>query len=461
MAISRNRYNLTTMQRSHRFGYLGLALVVLGALVSACAGSDRPQDAVHVLTWDGEVSPVMERYVKRGLDSAADSHARAVVLRLDTPGGFDSSMRGIIKRMQASSVPVIVYVSPSGGRAASAGTFITMASHVAAMAPGTTIGAATPINASGDDIEGDLGRKVQNDAVAYIRGLAQQHSRNADWAEKAVREGVAVGTDEAVKMKIVDFEAGSLDDVLKQANGRSVQVAGGPPVILQTTGAKVTYNDQTVFEQLLDRLANPNIAFLLLTLGALALLSEIVHPSFFAGILGVIALVFAYFALGSLEANWAGAALVLFGVALLGSDVFIDGHGVLSAGGVIALALGGLILFNGSESGVEVSRWLVLGMTVLAGLFVAVLVTAIFRARRMSRERATTTIVGARGKARSNLAPDGMVRVWGETWFAKAEGREIADGEDVIVTSSTGLSLKVRALNETVEAPTPKIETPA
>jgi membrane-bound serine protease (ClpP class) len=276
-----------------------------------------------------------------------------------------------------------------------------------------------------------------------------------------VREGVAVNTDEAVQIKAVDFQAGSLDDVLKQANGRSVKVAGGSNVTLQTTGATLTFNDETIFEEILDRLANPNIAFLLLTLGALALLSEIVHPSFFAGILGIISLVFAYFALGSLEANWAGAALILFGIVLLGSDVFIDGHGVLSAGGVIALGLGGMILFNGSDSGVEVSRWLIVLVTVLAGLFVAVIITAIFKARRMSRNRPTATMIGAKGRARSNLSPDGMVRVMGETWFAQADGRDIADGEEVIVTSVSGLNLKVRAVNETVPPATPQIETPA
>ena len=450
-------------RRSQRLSVIGFVMVLLGALLTACAGSDRPPQAVHVLTWDGDVNPVMKRYIERGLDSAEDSKARAVVIRLDTPGGFDSSMRGIIKRMQASTVPVIVYVSPSGGRAASAGTFITMAAQVAAMAPGTTIGAATPIDASGDDIEGALGRKVLNDAVAYIRGLAQQHGRNADWAEKAVREGVAVNTDEAVQIKVVDFLAGSLDDVLKQANGRSVQVAtpggGSTSVTLQTTGARLTYNDSTLFEDLLYRLANPNIAFLLLTLGALALLLEVLHPSFFAGIFGVIALVFAYFALGSLEANWAGAALVVFGVLLLGSDLFIDGHGILSAGGVVALALGGLILFNGSDSGVEVSRWLVVGMTLIAALIVLVVITAIVKARRMSRLKGTGSIVGAKGQARSNLDPDGMVRVLGETWYAHAEGRPIADGEDVVVTVTTGLSLTVRALKEAAEPPTEKQET--
>jgi membrane-bound serine protease (ClpP class) len=446
-------------RRSHRLGSLGFVLVMLGALLTACSGSDQPPDAVHVLTWDGDVNPVMQRYFKRGLESAVDSKARAVVLRLDTPGGFDSSMRDIIKRIQASPVPVIVYVSPSGGRAASAGTYILMASHVATMAPSTTIGAATPIDASGSDIEGDLGRKVLNDAVAYIRGLAQQHGRNADWAEKAVREGVAINTDEAVQIKAVDFSSGSLDDVIKQANGRTVQVAGGSSVTLATTGARVTFNDQTLFEEMLDRLANPNLAFLLLTLGALALLTEIVHPTFFAGIFGIIALVFAYFALGSLEANWAGAALIVFGVVLLGSDLFIDGHGVMSAGGVIALALGGLILFNGSASGAEVSRWLIATTTIVTGLFVFILITAIVKARRASKLRGGGSIVGAKGQARSNLSPDGMVRVYGETWFAHAEGREIADGEDVIVTKTTGLSLTVRAVNEAVPPAVPP-ETP-
>ena len=255
------------------------------------------------------------------------------------------------------------------------------------MAPGTTIGAATPINASGDDIEGDLGRKVQNDAVAYIRGLAQQHGRNADWAEKAVREGVAVGTDEAVKLKIVDFEAGSLDDVLKQANGRSVQVAGGStrdPADHRREGhvqrPDAVRGAPRPPRQPQHRLPAADAR------RRWRCSAEIVHPSFFAGIFGVIALVFAYFALGSLEANWAGAALIIFGVVLLGSDLFIDGHGVLSAGGVVALALGGLILFNGSDSGVEVSRWLVVGMTIVAAVFVLVLVTAIVKARRMSQE---------------------------------------------------------------------------
>jgi membrane-bound serine protease (ClpP class) len=233
---------------------------------------------------------------------------------------------------------------------------------------------------------------------------------------------------------------------------------------LQTRDAPVYYNDQTVFEELLDRLANPNVAFLLLTLGSLALLSEIVHPTFFAGILGVIALVFAYFALGSLEANWAGAALIVFGVALLGSDLFIDGHGILSAGGIVALALGGLILFHGSDSGVEVSRWLVVGMTAVAAAFVLVVITAIVKARRAARNRSSATIVGQRGRARSNLDPGGRVRVLGETWFARAEDRPIADGEEIVVTKTTGLSLTVRPVNETVGPPAEPAEpepTPA
>ena len=448
-------------RRSQKLGGLGLVFIVLGALLIACASSERAPDAVHVLTWQGDVNPVMARYIDRGIDAAEKSSARAVVLRLDTPGGFDSSMRDIVKRIESSKVPVVLYVWPSGGRAASAGTFIAMAAHVSAMSPSTTIGAATPINADGNDIEGALGRKVTNDAVAFIRALAQEHGRNADWAERAVREGVAANQDEALELKAVDLVAPSLEDLLKAVNGREVKVAsagGGASVAttLRTADAPIRFNDPTFFEELLYRLANPNIAFLLLTLGALALLSEILHPTFFAGVFGVIALIFAYFALGSLDTNWAGAALVVFGVVLLGSDIFIDGHGILSAGGVVAIALGGLILTGGSEPGGEVSRWLVGGVALTAGLLAVTLIAAIVQARRYGRRMETRTIVGARGVARTRLDPRGIVSVQGESWQATAEGRPIEEREPVIVTASSGLSLKVRGLQEDAAATAPE-----
>ena len=293
---------------------LGVSLLLLG-VASACASSIHVQGAVHVLKANGEVDPVMERYIDRGLDEAERTHARAVIIRIDTPGGLDTSMRGIVQRINSSKVPVITYVSPAGGRAASAGTFIVMAGHVAAMAPSTTIGAAHPINSSGGDIKGTLGTKVENDAAAYIRSIATERGRNADWAERAVRQSVAVDSGQAVLLHVVDFEARSVDAVIEQSNGRTVQVQG-KPVTLDLLGAPVVENSPTIIEDFLKLISDPNIAFLLLSLGALALVMEFVVPGHIVpGIFGAIALVLAFFALGTLPVNWAGVALI--GVAFI------------------------------------------------------------------------------------------------------------------------------------------------
>jgi membrane-bound serine protease (ClpP class) len=426
---------------------LGVFLMLLG-LVAACSSSREP-DRVHILTWDGDVNPVMARYVDRGIDTAEDSAARAVVLRLDTPGGLDSAMRDIIQRIESSRVPVIVYVSPSGARAASAGTFITMAGHVAAMAPNTTIGAATPVNSDGADIEGALGRKVENDAVAYIRGIAELRGRNADWAESAVREAAAVNQNEAVALDVVDFVAQNIDDLLRQSDGRSVQVANAAgaleAVTLRTAGAATLENDVNFFEALLNQLANPNIAFLLLSLGGLALVSEIFHPTLVAGIFGVIALALAYFSLGALPTNWAGVGLILFGFVLITAEIFVTGFGALGIGGIIALLVGGLILTGGGgDTGMQVSRWLVIGTTAAIGGFLLVFIGSIVRLRRMPAQSGREALVGAKGVARSRLDAHGVIWVAGERWDAVAEDPPIEADTPVIVLGKEGLTLRVK-----------------
>ncbi|HLF70925.1 MAG TPA: nodulation protein NfeD, partial [Dehalococcoidia bacterium] len=380
---------------------IGMAMVIAGAVLAACGGSTKPADRVHVLTWDGEVNPVMARYIDRGIDTAERSNARAVVIKLDTPGGMDSSMRDIIQRIEASKVPVIVYVSPSGGRAASAGTFITMAAHVAAMAPNTTIGAATPINANGEDIEGALGRKVTNDAVAYIRGIAELRGRNPDWAESAVREAVAVHQDDAVKLNVVDFIASGMDELLAKSDGRRVEVAtaagGTDTVTLRTAGAQTASNGPNVFEQLLNLIADPNIAFMLLSIGGLAIVVELFHPTFALGIVGVICLVLAWFSLDVLPTNWAGVALILFGFVLLGAEIFVAGFGALGIGGMVSLILGGIILTSGSETDLRVSRWLIFGTAAVVGAFLLGFVGMIVRIRRMPPQHGPERLVGATG----------------------------------------------------------------
>ncbi len=427
---------------------LGLTLLLLGAIAAACGGSTKAAGQVHVLTWDGIVNPVMERYIDRGIDTAERSDAVAVVIRLDTPGGLDSSMRDIIQRMQASTVPVLVWVAPAGGRAASAGTFITMTAHVAAMAPNTTIGAASAINSDGSDIDGTLGKKIENDAVAYIRGIAELRGRNADWAEEAVREAVAVNQTEAVELNVVDFIADSLSDLLAQSEGRLVEVPDSTGAIgemtLAVVDAPVFDNDTNFFEDLLNVIADPNIAFLLISLGGLALVAEIFTTNGVTGIFGVIALVLAFFSLGSLPTNWAGVGLIGFGFALLIGEIFVSGFGVLGIGGIIAVAFGGLILTGSSETGFQVSRWLIFITAGTLGTLIMGFLGILFRDRKIASDYGRESLGGSPGITKDRLNPDGHVWVKGERWDATAEDPPLPDGTPILVTGTRGFHLFVK-----------------
>lgn len=420
------------------------ALLLAGVLV-ACAPRVHERDAIHILTADSEVNPVMARYIDRGIDEAERTGARAVVIRLDTPGGLSTSMEQIVKRIQSSRVPVIVYVSPSGGKAASAGTFITMSAHVAAMAPGTRIGAATPINAGGGDIEGDLGNKVRNDAAAYARSIAEEHGRNADWAEAAVRDAVSAPTSEAVEKHVVDFSAVDMDDLLRQSEGRTVKVGGREVTIGPLADAPRVENNMTLIERVLLVLSDPNIAFLLLSLGGLGLLIELLHPGVFApGVFGIIALILAFFSLGTLPVNWAGVALIGLAFAMFAAEIFVSGFGALGIGGAIALIAGGMLLTTSDNPDFQVSRWFVVVTGVVCGAFFLSLMSAILRMRRLPRDIGTRAMVGEMATARSYLNPDGFIFVRGERWKAIAEDGPIAEGQRVRITGADGLTLTVR-----------------
>ncbi len=427
---------------------LALALlgVVVGALSFACAGGPGgPPGAVHVLTAKGTVNPVMNRYIDRGIDAAEDEDAGAVVIRLDTPGGLMSSMNDIVKRILAAQVPVAVYVTPPGGQAASAGTFITMAGHVAAMAPSTRIGAAHPVGSGGEEIEGPLNDKVTNDAVALIRSLALRYGRNADWAEDAVRKSVSANDSEALELNVIDLVANDLDDLLASIDGRKVKLQGEREATLQTAGARVVFNNRNFIENFLDIIADPNIAFLLLSLGSLALFIEIVNPGqIFPGVFGVIALILGFFALSVLPFNWAGVALILFAFILFGLELFVTSHGILGIGAVVALILGGLLLTSDNPPGFQVSRWLVFGLAAALGLFVLFVLVNIIRIRRMPAQVGIETIVGQEAVARSALDPSGFVFIDGEYWSAEAEDGSVQPGERVVITEIQGLKLKVK-----------------
>jgi membrane-bound serine protease (ClpP class) len=419
-------------------------LVPLALLATACGGPGGPEGAVHVLKADGDVNPVMERYIDRGIDQAEDAKAMAVVIELDTPGGLMSSMEGIVKRIEEDRVPVIVFVSPKGAKAASAGTFITMAANIAAMAPSTRIGAASPVGAGGEDIEGTLGKKVTEDAVAYARSIADHRGRNADWAEQAVREAVSATPDRAREENVVDLIADDLPSLLEAVDGWEVQLVDRS-VALTTKDAPIVHNDMNFAERFLDIISDPNIAFLLLSLGSIALFFEIVHPGqIFPGVFGAIALIMAFFSLSVLPFNWAGLILIFLAFALFAAEIFVTSGGILGIGGVVALVLGGLLLTWGNPPQFQVSRWLIIGMAAAAGGFFLFVVTSIIRIRRQPVVVGIHTLIGRRAVARSPLDPSGMVFVDGEYWSATVEEGSVEEGEEVVVTAIEGLKLTVR-----------------
>jgi membrane-bound serine protease (ClpP class) len=360
-------------------------------------------------------------------------------------------MEDIVKRIEEDRIPVIVYVSPKGAKAASAGTFITMAANIAAMAPSTRIGAASPVGTGGEDIEGTLGKKVTEDAVAFAKSIANYRGRNAEWAEQAVREAVSATETEAVDLNVVDLVADDLPSLLEAVDGREVQLVDGSAT-LATKDAEIVHNDMNFAERFLDLISDPNISFLLLSLGSIALFYEIVNPGqIFPGVFGAIALVIAFFSLSVLPFNWAGVILIFLAFALFIAEIFVTSGGILGIGGVVALILGGLLLTWGNPSAFQVNMWLVYGMAAAAGAFFLFVVTSIIRIRRQPAVTGVNTLIGRRAVARSPLNPNGMVFVDGEYWSASLEDGSAEEGEEVVVTAIEGLKLIVSKVGKELE----------
>src|SRR5207253_2170426 len=368
--------------------------------------------------------------------------AQALVIQLDTPGGLERSMRAIVQRMMNAEVPVVVYVAPTGARAASAGVFITMAAHVAAMAPATNIGAASPV-ALGGGADKTMMKKVENDAAAFIRTIALERGRNADWAEKAVRDAVAITEREALKLKVIDLIADSVPDLLEKIDGRTIKLPKGT-VTLATKGAPVRPIEIGFRDRFLNIITDPNVAYVLMMLGMLGLFFELSNPGvILPGVIGGISLILAFFAFQSLPISYAGLLLILFGVVLLIAEVKITSHGVLAVGGVVAMLLGSLMLFDTSTAELRVSWWVILPTV---GVTAAVFVVAVAAGLRALARRPITGavgMVGGTGVARSVLDPAGEVFVQGELWRAVAESGPFNIGEAVRIPPVDGLPLKV------------------
>lgn len=425
----------------------GIFLTGFFLMLTASAGfgktGESVREAVHVGTYEGVINPVAAEYINHVLAVAQEAGAAAVVLRLDTPGGLDTSMRLIIKDITASPIPVIVYVSPSGGRAASAGVFILYAAHIAAMAPGTNVGAAHPVAMGGGEMDAVMKAKVENDAAAYIKSIAEKRGRNAQWAEDAVRKSLSVTEKEALTLKVIDLVAEDLPSLLAAVDGREV-VTGAGKVVLRTKGAPVT---ETVMGWRLDALkalSDPNIAFILMTLGTIGLIAELYNPgAILPGIVGAISLILAFYSLQTLPINYAGVLLILLGIVLFILEIKVVSYGLLSLGGIASMVLGGLMLVKTDVPFLKVSLSVIIPTVVtFGGLFLAVTWLAV-KSHRRRPVTGVESMVGTIAVAKTELAPHGKVLLQGELWDAVSE-EPIREGEEVEVKTVSGLTLTVQ-----------------
>lgn len=399
---------------------------------------------IHVLSVADVINPVSAEYITESLKAAIQQGAQALIIQLDTPGGLDKSMRLIIKEMLNSPIPVIVYVAPSGSRAASAGTFITLAAHVAAMAPGTNIGAAHPVAVGGGEVGKEMAAKITNDAAAYIKSIAEQRGRNVEWAEKAVRESISASESEALQHKLIDVIASDLSDLLRQLNGRKVITAAGERT-LRTEGVALQHIDMSLRQRLLSLLADPNVAYMLLMLGAAGLFFEISTPGVvLPGVIGGISLLLGLYALQLLPVNYAGLALMVLAIILFIAEIKVASYGALTIGGIIAMILGSLMLFDAPPPLPGLSLWVVVPSTLLVAAFFVFLVGA---ALKTLSQRPYSGREGLLHKAGVALTPidqkQGKVFVAGERWDAHSE-EPIEQGVDVEVLQMDGMTLLVR-----------------
>jgi len=400
------------------------------------------QGKVLVIDLEGAINPASAMVLERGLEKAQKLNAAVVVVRLDTPGGLASSMRIMVKSIMNSPIPVVVWVGPSGAGAASAGVLITIAAHVAAMAPGTNIGAAHPVMAGGKDIGKTMSEKVVNDMASYGRGIAKQRGRNGEWVEKAIRESVSITAEEAVKKHVVDLVAKDLDELLKLLDGKEVEVAG-KKIILHTVGLTREEYRLGFRDRVLRVISDPNIAYILMMIGMAGLYFELAHPgAIFPGVIGAISLILAFYSFQTLPVNYAGLLLIALAIIFFIAEVKVTSYGILSIGGLVSLTLGSIMLFEDAK----VSLKLMMPTVVLVGGFFVVVATLAFRAYRSKPRSGTEGLMGEVGVVKERIDPEGLVFVHGEYWRAKAS-EPVEEGEKVQVEGMEGLVLRVRKVD--------------
>jgi membrane-bound serine protease (ClpP class) len=402
------------------------------------------QGEVYIIQVADAISPGTAEFIKSGIKTAEENEAACIIIELDTPGGLPESMRIVVQNILGSRVPVVVFVSPGGARAASAGVMITMAADVAAMAPGTNIGAAHPVGAGGKDIDGKMSEKVINDMVAQAKSVAEKRGRNAKWVEDAIRESVSVTETEALENNVIDLVANDTDDLIRQLNGRELKDKG----VLKLDDVKKVVLEETLRTKILKTISNPNIAYILMMIGLAGIYFELSHPgAIFPGVIGGISLILAFFALQTLPVNYAGILLIVLAIIFFIMEMKITSYGLLSVAGVVSLLLGSLMLFEGTTPDMKLSmRVLLPTLIVISGFFVAV-ATLVFRAQISKPSTGSMGLVGEIGVVKKALTPEGKVFVHGELWNARAK-EPLDEDVKVRVVKVVNLILEVESVDE-------------
>lgn len=422
------------------FLFLASLLLLPPSLFSA------PRGEVFLINVEGIINPAMANYIVKGVDRAEREGGCCLVIQLDTPGGLMDSMRTIVKRILSARIPVIVYVAPSGSRAGSAGVFITLAAHIAAMAPGTNIGAAHPVQMGEKKLSKEMEKKIVNDAVAYIKTIAKQRGRNARWAEQAVRKSASITAKEALRLKVIDLVASSLEELLEKVDGRVVRLGGGEKVVLKTKGREVKEIKMSFRDRFLHTISNPNIAYILLMLGIYGIFFELSNPgAILPGVIGGICLILAFFAFQMLPINYAGVALIILGIILFIAEVKITSYGLLSVGGIICIILGSIMLIESPAQYLRISLGFILPVVIVSAGFFLFALTMVLRAHRRRPTTGREGLIGKVGEAKEDLLPEGVVEVQGELWKAEAS-EEVKAGERIQVVGVEGMKLKVRKI---------------
>ena len=429
-------------------GYFYLALLLISVILLLAGGNAQASgNDVTILKVEGNIVPVVADYINRGIQEAEERGSVACIIMLNTPGGLLDSTEKIVQRIMNANVPVVVYIAPHGAWAASAGTFITVSSHISAMAPATSIGAAHPVSV-GEEMPEEQKKKVTEYSAAWIKSIAEKRGRDPALVDAAVRESKSFTALQAAEYKLVDFVAEDIEAVVRGINGRQVILANGRQVMIDTIDVVLKYSEMTGIEEFLHMISDPNVAYILLSLASVGLITEISNPGMiFPGVIGGICLFFAFYSLGVLNAYWAGLLLILLALGLFVTEIFIPAYGILTAGGVVSLLIGSFILFSNSDASMQIDPYIIVVTTAIVAGFVAFLVWAVVRGQTRKVTTGKEAMVGLPAIVKTELKPKGMVLVDGEIWSAEIEGGTAQPGEEVIISKVDNLKLYVKKKN--------------